>query len=89
MRQLRRHCANANVASTCPESAEVRSSDRSLRPNPAGCHDISTTDEGCQVRADTPSLAVIYDGASVVKNTITSVSDAGQTRVVYYCAVEE
>lgn len=36
-----------------------------------------------------PSLTVVYDGASVVKNTIASVRDTGQACVVYHRAVEE
>ena len=41
------------------------------------------------MRARAPSLVVIYNGASVVKNTIATVRDTGQTRVVNLRAVEE
>jgi len=89
MRELLRHRANASIASTFLERAKVRSSDRCLRPNSARCRDILRADEGRPVRTRAPSLVVIYDGASVIKNTITAARDTGQTRVVYLRAAEE
>jgi len=87
MHQLLRHPANAHryVPAERAETAFFRSRARKSSETPRHPHDRWRTPGASAC----PPLAVIYDGASVVKNTITAVRDTGQTRMVYLRAAEE
>ena len=87
MHQLLRHRTNARLYVPAERTETAFFGPRA--PESSGMPQQHSRRRTLRWRADAPSLAIIYDGASVVKNSVTRVRDTGQTRVGYLRAVEQ